>query len=491
MQETDMAVVVSSEQNEIEKFKAKGLDIKRHRQRMVGEDLEERFKDPADSFRLVFVRAMWMTGFDVPNCSTIYLDKPMRNHTLMQTIARANRVFGEKNNGLIVDYIGVFRNLQEALAIYAAGRGEADTGEVDTPVKDKQALLDELAQALDEADAFCAEHGVDLDLIAAEQDVFKRIALKAQAEDALLVNDEAKTEFLSHAAYTTKLYKAILPDKAARQYQAKASVLGYLSLQIRSRDPGVDISAILAEVEAVLDKSITPTDYFIRAAIETPVEEESVSDERAPYHVGDSPERLDLRRLDFDALAEQFKTGHRHTELEKLRGAINQKLNGMIRLNRQRMNYREQFEKLITEYNSGSANVVQVYNELLALVKALNEEERRHVAEGLSEEELALFDLLIHKPEMELSKKERQAVKKAAHELLLKLKGGLLTLDWRQHQQAQAQVRIAINDTLDELLPAAFDAELYETKCEMVYQHVFENYFGEDRSTYESLPLGV
>ncbi|GAJ20943.1 unnamed protein product, partial [marine sediment metagenome] len=123
VKETDMAVVVSQSQNEIADMKNKGLDIKAHRERMLKEDLDTKFKDPDDPFRIVFVCAMWMTGFDVPSCSTIYLDRPMRNHTLMQTIARANRVFKDKVNGLIVDYVGVFRNIQKALAIYGSGSG--------------------------------------------------------------------------------------------------------------------------------------------------------------------------------------------------------------------------------------------------------------------------------------------------------------------------------------------------------------------------------
>lgn len=111
MEETDMAVVVSQSQNEIEDFKKKGLDIAVHRRRIVKEDLDTKFKDPDDPFRIVFVCAMWMTGFDVPSCSTIYLDKPMRNHTLMQAIARANRVFREKLNGLVVDYVGEWKKV--------------------------------------------------------------------------------------------------------------------------------------------------------------------------------------------------------------------------------------------------------------------------------------------------------------------------------------------------------------------------------------------
>ena len=127
MTETDMAVVVSAAQNEEADMAELGLDITPHRRKMVDEDLDSRFKDPDDPFRLVFVCAMWLTGFDAPSTSTLYLDKPMRNHTLMQTIARANRVFVEKENGLIVDYIGVFRNLEKALAIYGSGpNGSAD-----------------------------------------------------------------------------------------------------------------------------------------------------------------------------------------------------------------------------------------------------------------------------------------------------------------------------------------------------------------------------
>ncbi len=152
--ETDMAVVVSSSQNEIEEFKKKGLDIAKHRKRMVKEDLETKFKKPDDPLRIVFVCAMWITGFDVPSCSTIYVEKPLKNHTLMQTIARANRVWRDKQNGLIVDYLGIFRNIQKALTIYGATRGGAAG---DSPIKHKSELVDELADAIAEATSFSEE----------------------------------------------------------------------------------------------------------------------------------------------------------------------------------------------------------------------------------------------------------------------------------------------------------------------------------------------
>src|ERR1700722_2946411 len=162
-----MAVVVSQSQNEIEEFrkrrqsvgldaehkalKAKDpngcglLDIEFHRKRFVNEDLETKFKKDGDPLRVVFLCAMWITGFDVPSCSTIYLDKPMKNHTLMQTIARANRVFRDKQNGLIVDYVGVFRNLQKALAIYGAAQDGGIPG--DTPIHDKSDLVRQVREA--------------------------------------------------------------------------------------------------------------------------------------------------------------------------------------------------------------------------------------------------------------------------------------------------------------------------------------------------------
>ena len=156
METTDMAVVVSQSQNELKMLDDLGLDIRPHRERMNREDLAEKFKDPNDPLRLVFVCAMWMTGFDAPSVSTIYLDRPMKNHTLMQTIARANRVFPEKDNGLIVDYVGVFRNLEKALAVYGAAK------EGESPIE----IIDALAAALDAAVAelinFCAAVGIDL-----------------------------------------------------------------------------------------------------------------------------------------------------------------------------------------------------------------------------------------------------------------------------------------------------------------------------------------
>jgi type I restriction enzyme, R subunit len=193
METTDMAVVVSQGQNEIAHLDRLGLDIRLHRERMNREDLAEKFKSAEDPLRLVFVCAMWMTGFDAPSVSTIYLDRPMRNHTLMQTIARAHRVFPNKDNGLIVDYVGVFRNLEKALAIYGAANAEAG---VDTPIQDIDALVRELEAAIDIVVGLCTDRDVDL-IALPDANGFAHVALRDSAVEALLEQEETRTTLLA------------------------------------------------------------------------------------------------------------------------------------------------------------------------------------------------------------------------------------------------------------------------------------------------------
>ncbi len=466
MESTDMAVVVSSSQNEIEEMKAKGLDIVPHRKRMVSEDLETKFKDPDDPLRIVFVCAMWLTGFDAPSCSTLYLDKPMRNHTLMQTIARANRVFKEKVNGLIVDYVGVFRNLEKALAIYGAGGGPGDS-----PVKDKAALVVLLRQSIAEMEKFCTGVGVDLDAIEAASD-FDKIKLLDDAVESLIATDDSKKRYLTQAATLWRLYKAILPDNEAKEFAPRCLLTDVLAKKIRSLTPPADISEVMGQVEELLDESIDAEGYVIR---EIP----------AAYEVGGVNEHwVDLSQIDFEALKEKFAKGKKRTEAEKLKGQVNNKLKQMVRLNRTRMDYLERFQKMIDEYNAGSLNIDEFFQRLMAFAQSLNEEEKRGVSEGLSEEELALFDILT-KPQIELSDKEVKQVKKAARDLLKTLKREKLVLDWRKFQRSRAAVKISIEDALDEGLPEAYTPELFQKKVEAVYQHIFDSYYGAGRGIYE------
>ena len=465
MEETDMAVVVSQSQNEIDDLRTKDADIRPHRKRMNDEDLDTKFKEPDDPFRIVFVCAMWMTGFDVPSCSTIYLDKPQRNHTLMQTIARANRVFGDKVNGLIVDYIGIFRDLERALAIYAEGTDP----EGSNPIRNKSELVEQLRNEIIEVKEFCASLGVDLPKIeAAEPKTFESIQGIEDAVNSILINDETKGDYLQRANYIFKLYKAILPDAAANEFRGICSLTKTIAQRIRTLTPTVDPSDVRAEIEDLLDRSIVPTDYVTEAT--------------GDY---EADPMIDLSQIDFDQLRERFGTQHKQIEVEKLKGRINRRLSEMVRLNKTRLDYQEKFEQMIAEYNEGSVDAALVWERLLALVEELNAEDQRTIAEQLSEEELTVFDLLTRPmlPDLELTEVEIDEVKAVSKKLLDTLKREKLVLDWRKRQQSRAAVRLTIDEILDEL-PECYEPKIYDQKCEAVYHHIYESYYGDGNSIY-------
>jgi type I restriction enzyme R subunit len=451
---TDMAVVVSQGQNEEADIAAKGADIRPHRERMVKEDLEMKFKDPDNPLRIVIVTAMWMTGFDVPVLSTLYLDKPMKNHTLMQTIARANRVFPGKAAGEIIDYIGVFRDLEKALAIYASGPDGTEL-----PVANKEALAADLAVKVAEVRSFCTSARMNLDsLIGVSK--FQWIVALEDARDKLVVNDLTRNGFLHLADEAARIWKALKPHPAANESGEEMWAIVRLSQAVRSLAGPVDVSVVMDEVEELLERSIGAE----------------------PYVIDTDGKQVDLSAIDFDALAKKFAAGKRNTAGQQLRGALERKITEMIRLNPTRVDYAQKLKEMIDRYNSGSANIEEFFEQLKLFAQELNEEEQRAVAEAMTEEELALFDLLT-KPEPTLTKDQEAEVKKIARELLERLKNQLLVLDWKKRQQTRAAVQVAIEENL-EPLPEAYDKSLWQEKCSRVFEHVFEAYQGDGRSIY-------
>jgi len=444
----DMAVIVSPGQNEIEQMKQLGLDIVPHRKRMVESKpgLDEKFKDTADPLSLVFVCAMWLTGFDAPSCSTVYLDKPMRNHTLMQTIARANRVFPGKHSGLIVDYANVFTSLEKALALYGVGK------EGKTPVRDKRELLDDLRKAVAEATAWCSRRQVNLAAIEAlPSGGLERLNLLVSAIDTLISPETVRREFFAHERIVNTLYDAAKPDPAVLEFAGRVSCLRAIGDAIRAKiNPGQpDISGVMAQIDRLLDDSI-----------------ESVRVKEG------SGKLLDLSKIDFAALAKRFRTSKaKNIELETLKAAVRAMLERLIKLNRTRIDFQDKFEALIEAYNNGSKNLEELFDELVRLSRTLTEEETRHVRESLTEEELAILDILT-RPGPELSSAERKEVKKVAAHLLVRVKQ-IQSLDWRQSVQARAKVKETIEETLDGL-PDAYTRTIFSEKCSRVFEHVYE-----------------
>jgi type I restriction enzyme R subunit len=458
MRNTDMAVVISQSQNEIADMAERGLNIKPHRKRMVEEKLEDKFKDPQDPLRIAFVCSMWTTGFDVPSLSTVYLDKPLRNHTLMQTITRANRVFPDKHNGLIVAYVDVFSNLQKALAIYAAGGPSGDV-----PVEEKGALVDAVREAVDDLRAFCAERDVDLDALGRLKG-FELVAAGKRTIEMLMVDDEEKIAFLSRSALVDRLYKAILPDTRANEFSRVRAVAKFLADGIAAYTERPDLSSVLGRVQQLLDESIAAHEYVI------------------PH--SDAEALFDLGAVDWNGLEDAFNQGRPRTAAQRLRSLLSARITALVRLNPARVDLVERFEKLVADYNAGSMNTETFFQELLKFRQALSEEEERSLAEGLTEEQLAIFDLLM-KPAPELSAEERTQAKRVAEELLSLLKRGKLVLDWRKEQTTRAGVRVAVEEVLDRL-PEKFTRQLYAQKCDAVYQHVFDSYWDDGHSVYDN-----
>lgn len=468
IEETDMAVVVSQSQNEVADMQAKGLDIKPHRARMVHEDLEGKFKDPEDPLRLVFVCAMWTTGFDVPSCSTIYLDKPMKNHTLMQTIARANRVFPEKTSGLIVDYVGVFRNLERALAIYAIPSVDDDGS---MPVRDKAQLVKWLAEAEAEARRFCQGIGVDLDAIDPSQG-FAAVKLGEEAVETILRGEETKSAFLAHARIVNSLFKSILPDAEANRFAPMRATLTYLADSIKKTEDPVDVSRVLEGVQKLLHESVAAIPYVIH-------------ERQSALSTDENKGRIDLNAIDWEALAERFAQGKKRTEIARLRAVVKAKVEELARLNPTRAEWLERFQELIDEYNAGSLNVETIFERLLRFAQGLSEEEQRGLAEGLTDEQLAIYDLLT-RPGPNLTEAEKKQIKRVAQDLLATLKRDKLVLDWRKSQQTRAAVQVEIEKELDRGLPPSYDASLFQQKAAAVFAHILDSYWDDGRSIYSS-----
>jgi len=465
METTDMAVVISQSQNELKILDDLGLDIRPHRERMNREDLAEDFKDAQNPLRIVFVCAMWMTGFDAPSVSTVYLDRPMRNHTLMQTIARANRVFPEKDNGLIVDYVGVFRNLEKALAIY----GSDSAGEA--PIEIIDALAVELDVSVASLTDYCTGVGVDL-ISMRDATGFAHVAARDVATEALLVSEEIWGDFMTRARQVRKLFKALLPNVAAARQQRTVAAIRVLAERIAdvTRPPSPDISAVADAVDALLDRSVGAEEYVIRAAAE-----------------GVNPDPLiDLSRIDFDGLAAKF-AGRKRAETDRLAQLLRiQAITAAVR-NPTRYELVERIQALIADYNAGSVNIDEYLRRLIELSKTLTEEEGRGVREGMSEEELAIFDLLT-KPVPSLTDQERETVKGAAKRLLEHLHEKLVQ-DWSRKVATTNDMNSTIRRVLDEELPdTPYTKEVFDQKVQLVFDHVLSAYDDAISTAYSRLP---
>jgi len=455
-EDIDMAVVVSQSQNEIDDMKEFDIDMRPIRARMIDEDLETKFKEPNDNLKIVFVCAMWMTGFDVPSLSTLYLDKPLKNHTLMQTIARANRVYPGKTNGLIVDYIGVFRNLQKALSIYAV-TGD-DSGDI---IKEKDELVEILFASVAETRQFLKMLELNINDLLEAKDI-EKIRLVDVFTNRILVDEQTKQRYLELAGNALKFYKAVLPEPKAEDFYHEVTAYKVIASRIREViDEETDVSQVKKDLENLLDRSIRAGEYVIK----------------------DKPNLKDLSKIDFQALRKFFDDSDtKNIEAEELSAELEEKIKEMVRKNKLRKRFLDRLNRLLHEYNSGSHDLESFFDQLVELAKDLSEEDRRAIQENMNEEELAIFDLLKKDP---LNPDEIESVKAVAKELVTKLRMEKLALDWKKKEETRADVKVTIRSVLYDKLPEpTYSEEDCEDRTQKVYLHVYDSYVDGRISVY-------
>jgi type I restriction enzyme R subunit len=465
MATTDMAVVVSGGQNDDERLANKGLNYKPHRERFLKEKIDEKFKDPEDKLRIVFVCAMWLTGFDAPAVSTLYLDKPLKSHTLMQTIARANRVFNGKSAGQVVDYINIFSSLQEALGMYGGGVAEGEGKYlVDSPAKDKSELVTALGIAIGELQVFLNSKHIDLSaIISSPADGFAKLTLLDNASEILL-EPKHKDEFTAFLRQINRIFKAIMPDDSANQYVPCRIAINIIYSQMRLK------SGLTIDDEDVLDVIRNQVNELL---------DESISTIQIKSNL---PEPINIADIDFDALAIMVAKVQKpkQSDAQRLKNIIERKLQPMVLKNKARQDLQQKFLELVEQYNLGAYTAEEFFNRLKEFINELEHEEKRTVREGLSEEELAVYDLMIQAAP--LTDKERDRVKEIAKELTEKMQE-ILVIDWRKKQRTKARVKNMIEEVLDGL-PESYDDDLWPKTCSEVYMHIFEKYPGQGQSVY-------
>ena len=478
MRQTRRAVVVSEEQGEVEKFRKWDLDIKPHR-RLIKEGmdlpesmrnlpqyrnmqrlaLDDAFKEPEHPFRIAIVCAMWLTGFDVPCLSTLYLDKPLKAHTLMQAIARANRVPEGKNNGLIVDYCGILKSLRKALATFAGkSDGGGDTGGETNPARPGEELLADLAEAIAFVRAFLAERGASLDDIITKTGFDRNAAILA-AKEAVNENDETRKRFEVTCRAVFVKFKACINEKGVNAHRADRDAINVIYKSLQQDREEADITDIIRKLYEVVDKAIK-----VR-----------------PTPATENTEPYDISKIDFDRLRREFeRIRAKRTTVQNLKAVIELRLQRLLQQNPLRTDFQKRYEEIVADYNREKDRVTieKTFEELMRIIRDIDDEGSRAVREGLDEESLALFDLL-RKPE--LSAQDIKRIKAGAVDLLQTVKNRISVIEeWESREATRDNIRLTIRDFLwsdTTGLPADhYSEDDVLARAEEVYRHVYRVY---------------
>lgn len=462
LETTRIHIIISESQNEVADFKKWDFDIIPHRALIKqgfetpdGKrlDVETAFKDPGHPFRVAIVCAMWLTGFDVEWLSTLYVDKPMKAHTLMQAIARANRVYPGKDFGLIVDYNGILKSLREALAEYAIGDPNGDGESIIAPLAERILAMQ---SALDATEKHLRECGFEpADIIGAKG--FDRIAAIANGAEAVNnARDEGRRRFEIHARVVFNRFKGLVAEPAAHVFTERHDNIEAIYKKLNERRDTADVSELLKELHRIVNQAIRTTQ---------------------PGDDQMDAKRYDLSRIDLEKLRDEFarKAHHKATAIEDIRQIVEAKLALMLARNPRRMDYYKQYTGIIADYNHDKDRITieETFARLMDLAAGLDAESRRAAEEGLNEAEYALFCLL---QKDNISKTDRERVKLASRELFQSLSRLILKRErWTEKEQTRAEVETLILDELYLKLPSPpFNNEEKQTAAKEIFEMVWQ-----------------
>jgi type I restriction enzyme R subunit len=377
--------------------------------------LGERFKDENDELKLVIVRDMWLTGFDVPCLHTMYVDKPMRGHNLMQAIARVNRVFKDKPGGLIVDYIGIATDLKNALATYTAsgGQGEPtlDQNEAVATCLEKFEIVEQMFSGFDYKRYFSA-------------DTREKLTIILEAQEYILGLEDGKNRFTRQVMLLSQAFALSVPDLRVMKIKDEIGFFQAVKARLTKFEPtgsGKSDAEIETAIRQIVDKAVVSEgviDVFDAAGIKKP----------------------DISILSDEFLAEIQGMERKNLAMELLKKLLNDEIKLRTRKNLiQSRKLSEMLERAIKKYQNNLLTAAQVIEELVKLAKDIREADKRGEALKLSEEELAFYDALANNDSAKevLGDKQLAAI---AIEVFRSVKGNA-TIDWTLKESVRARLR--------------------------------------------------
>ena len=399
------------------------IDWQKHIRNKAGrEALARRFKDPNDELQLVIVRDMWLTGFDAPCLHTLYVDKPMSGHNLMQAIARVNRVFRDKPGGLVVDYLGLADSLKRALATYTAsgGRGQAtmDQNEAVAVMKGKYEVVRDLL------------HGFDYQPLLAATTA-ERMTGIAQAMEFILGLEDGKKRYLQAVTALSRAFALAVPHDEALAIRDEVGLFQEIRANLVKAtvsNAGRSPEEMEAAVHQLISRAVSGTevvDIFAAAGLDKP----------------------DISILSDEFLAEVRELPQRNLALEMLKKLLNDEIRVRMRKNVvQARAFSEMLEEAVNKYHNRAIAAAEVIEELIELAKEMREARKRGENLGLTEDEIAFYDALeVNDSAVKVLGDE--TLKKIAQELVRSVRRSV-SVDWAQRENARAKIRVMVKRIL-------------------------------------------